>query len=256
MRKNLNRRKLSIFTTKNYLYLLALSTLTVVALIFYFKKNLFYNNFIYSVEKISKKFEYQFKNLNVVGLNNVKYAFLENKIKKYIDSSIFLLPLDKISHEIKQNTWVKNIKLSTNFKNTLFVQLEEYKPLGIYSFNNKKFYFDRNGKIIDQVDTASIADKFIIFIGQSSNIKAHLIMDIIKDINFQKQFSIKRIDYIENRRWNIILNDNLILMLSEESPKKSLTNFIKIEKNLNKADFNNIKRIDLRNINKSLITYN
>ena len=44
-------------------------------------------------------------------------------------------------------------------------------------------------------------------------------------------------------------------MLSEINPKKSLQNFLKIKKNLSEADINNIKKIDLRNTNKTLITY-
>ena len=44
-------------------------------------------------------------------------------------------------------------------------------------------------------------------------------------------------------------------MLSETDPKKSLENFIKIEKNLSKAELNNIKIFDLRNISKTLLEY-
>ena len=45
------------------------------------------------------------------------------------------------------------------------------------------------------------------------------------------------------------------LMLSENDPKRSLYNFINIEKNLSEIEMNNIKHFDLRDINKTLITY-
>ena len=44
-------------------------------------------------------------------------------------------------------------------------------------------------------------------------------------------------------------------MLSEKFPKESLLNYIKIEKNLVKEDMNNIKSLDLRNLNKTIIVY-
>ena len=44
-------------------------------------------------------------------------------------------------------------------------------------------------------------------------------------------------------------------MLSESVPEVSLQNFSLIEKNLSETDLNNIKSIDLRNINKTIIKY-
>ena len=222
----------------------------------YVKKNYFLTTVYNSIEKLSKNFEYQYINLSISGLKNVQHSFIERKLKKYYKSSIFLLPLDKISNEIKENSWIKNVKLKTNYKNTLFIELQEYEPLAIYKFNNKLFFFDNDGKIIDEVNT-SIGDiKLIVFFGQSSNLKAKSIIDILHSLNFKKKYTIKQINYIKKRRWDIILNNNIRLMLSENSPKKSLENFINIEKKLSETNMNNIKYVDLRNIDKTLITYN
>ena len=46
-----------------------------------------------------------------------------------------MLPLDQINDSIKENNWVKEIYLNTNYKDTLFIRIEEYKPIGIYFFN-------------------------------------------------------------------------------------------------------------------------
>ena len=45
------------------------------------------------------------------------------------------------------------------------------------------------------------------------------------------------------------------LMLSENNPKKSIKKFFKIKKNLSKIEINNIKFIDLRNIDKTIIRF-
>ena len=120
----------------------------------------------------------------------------------------------------------------------------------------KKFYFDKFGKIIQEVDgNINIDDKLIIFVGQYSNLKANIIIDILENLNFIEKFKIKKIIYRQKRRWDVLLNNNIKLMLSEIDPKKSLKNYLKIKKNLSEADVNNIKKIDLRNTNKTLITY-
>ena len=256
LKRNLNRRKLSILNKKNFFYITLILLIIAINLIIYSQKNLFFKTFSNTVDQFSKNFDYQYTNFNVNDLVRVNNSFLENKLKKYYKNSIFLLPLDKISKDLKENNWIKNVKLSTNFRNTLFIEIEEYEPLGIYSFNKKKFYFDKFGKIIEEVDSKTNNDeKLIIFVGQSSNLKANIIIDIIESLEFNKTFKVKKIIYREKRRWDVFLDSNIKLMLSESNPKKSLQNYLKIKKNLSEADMNNIKWLDLRNINKTLITY-
>ena len=103
------------------------------------------------IQNFSENFQYQFTTFDISGLEKIDSKFVEDKIQKYLDSSIFLLPLDQINNSIKNNNWVKEIYFNTNYKDTLFIRIEEYKPLGIYFFNAKYFVFDENGKIIDQI---------------------------------------------------------------------------------------------------------
>ncbi len=256
MSKNLNRRKLFFFNIKVFNYLIIIIFLIIVAVYFYLNKTIFTKYLNVSIQNLSEKFNYQYLNLNVNGLAKVDYSFIEDSLNKYNKSSIFLLPLDKINFEIKENNWIKNVNLTTNYKDTLFVEIEEYKPIGIYNFNNKNFYFDINGKIIDQVENNKNNNlDLIIFTGQSSNHEATSIISILEDLNFKKKFKILEMIYINKRRWNIRLKNNKLIALSENFPKKSLENFIEIEKNLSETEMNNIKAFDLRNINKTLLEY-
>ena len=256
MTKNLNRRRFFYINKKKIFYLLLIILVLILLYNLFVKKTFLIKTFTKNIEIISKNFDYQFIEFNLKGNYNVEYKFVENILKKHFNSSIFLLPLDNISKELKTNSWIKEIKLSTNYKNILFIHLEEYKPLGIYFYNNKKFYFDKNGKIIDEINQdLTFQTNLITFSGPSSNLKANLIIKILNDLNFNEKYNISNIQYVENRRWNIILNNDAKLMLSENSPSTSLQNFIDIEKNLSKEQMNNIKYIDLRNINKSIITY-
>ena len=88
-----------------------------------------------------------------------------------------------------------------------------------------------------------------------SNIKASSIVELLNksDSNFIKQ--IQLIELINERRWNIEIQNNIILKLSEEFPQTSISNYLKLKKNLNKVQMNNIKIFDLRNINKSVLVY-
>ena len=256
MSKNLNRRKFLFFNKKNSIIFSFIFFILILLFIIFLNKIFLLNAFNNTIQNFSINFNYQYENFKVTGLDRVDQSFIEIKLQKYSNYSIFLLPLNKIISEIKENNWIKNIKLSTNYKDTLFIDIIEYEPIGIYEFNNKFFYFDKNGKIIDQITIIPETDKkLIIFFGKSSNLKARNIINLLKKFKFQDQFKIGKIEFVQNRRWNILLKNNIILMLSEDKPKNSIQNFIKIINNLSETEINNIKYIDLRNIKKTLIAF-
>ena len=250
--KNLNRRRI-VLNKKYLLYILFFFTVIIFS-IYIEKKNIIFL-FKNTIQSFSQNFEYQYVNLNISGLERVKKSYIEKKLNKYFKTSIFLLPLDEISNLIKENNWIKNIKFTTNYKDTLYIKIEEYQPIGIYDFNKKLFFFDVNGKIIDEYNNKKPYNSLIIFKGQSSNLEADTFIKILDVLNFQQKYKIENAELINNRRWNVDLTNNVKLMLSEDSPKKSLENFLEIKNNLSETDLNNIKSYDLRNLNKTIVIY-
>ena len=256
MKKNLNRRKLLSITKKNILLVIILFFFLSTFLIITkeFKEIKFY--LYQSVQLFSEKFNYQLKTFEINGNNRMNVDDVEKLISKYYGVSIFMLPISKISEKIKDDIWIKNIKLSIDYKNNLIIDLEEYNPVGIYKFNKNMFYFSENGNIIDKIEgDLSKQNELLVFSGKLSNIKASSILELLNksDSNFIKQ--IQLIELINERRWNIEIQNNIILKLSEEFPQTSISNYLKLKKNLNKVQMNNIKIFDLRNINKSVLVY-
>ena len=66
---------------------------------------------------------------------------------------------------------------------------------------------------------------------------------------------IKEAYYINERRWNIKLHNNILLNLSEINIEESLKNYTKLIKKFNSSDFVKIKSIDLRNSKKAIISF-
>ena len=256
MKKNLNRRKLLSITKKNILLVIILffflSTFFIITK--EFKEIKFY--LYQSVQLFSEKFNYQLTTFEINGNNRMNVDDVEKLISKYYGVSIFMLPISKISEKIKDDIWIKNIKLSIDYKNNLIIDLEEYNPVGIYKFNKNMFYFSENGNIIDKIEgDLSKQNELLVFSGKLSNVKASSFVETLNkfDSNFIKQ--IQLIELINERRWNIEIQNNIILKLSEEFPQTSISNYLKLKKNLNKVQMNNIKIFDLRNINKSVLVY-
>jgi len=250
---NINRRRY-VLSFRSFTYFCIFLLLIIFSFLLYFNKNNLIESSKNIIQSFSENFQYQFTKFDISGLEKIELKFVEDKMQNYIGSSIFLLPLDQINDSIKENNWVKEIYLNTNYKDTLFIRIEEYKPIGIYFFNEKYFVFDENGKIIDQIYITNFNDlSLLIFKGNSSNLKAKSLIDILKNNDFEKKYQIESLEFINKRRWDINLYNNVNLMLSEEDPNKSIQNFIMIQNNLSKNEINNIKTYDLRNLKKTIL---
>ncbi len=251
--KNINRRRYFL-NFRSFIYFCIFLFLIIFSFLLYFHKNNLFEISKNIIQSFSENFQYQLTTLNISGLEKIESKFIENKVQKYMESSIFLLPLEQINDSIKENNWVKEIYLNTNYKNTLFIRIEEYKPIGIYFFNEKYFLFDENGKIIDQIYITDFFDNsLIIFKGNSSNLKANSIINILKNNDFEKKYEIESLEFVNKRRWNINLYNDVKLMLSEEDPNKSIQNFIMIQNKLSKTETNNVKTYDLRDAKKTIL---
>ena len=250
---NINRRRY-VLSFRSFINFCIFLFLIIFSFLIYFNKNYIILISKNLIQNFSENFQYQLTKFEISGLENIESKFIEDKIQKYIETSIFLLPLDQINNSIKENNWVKEIYLNTNYKDTLFIRIEEYKPIGIYYFNNKYFFFDENGKIIDQTYIADFSkESLILFKGNSSNLKANSIINILKNNDFENKFKIESLEFINKRRWDINLYSDVKLMLSEEDPNKSIQNFIMIQNKLSETDINNIHTYDLRNLKKTIL---
>ena len=250
---NINRRRY-VFSIKSLTLICIFLFLIIFSILLYFNKNNLIQISKNTIQSFSENFQYQFSKFDISGLEKIELKFVEDKLQNYLGSSIFLLPLDQINESITENNWVKEIYLHTNYKDTLFIRIEEYKPIGIYFFNEKYFVFDENGKIIDQIYISDITNQsLLIFKGNSSNLKANSIINVLKNNEFKKKYKIENLEYVNKRRWDINLYGDVKLLLSEEDPNKSIQNFIKIQNKLSETDINNIKTYDLRNLKKTIL---
>jgi len=250
---NINRRRY-VLSIRSFTYFCIFLFLIIFSFLLYFYKNNIIEISKNIIQSFSENFQYQFTKFDISGLEKIESKFLEEKLQNYIGSSIFLLPLDQINDSIKENNWVKETYLNTNYKDTLFIRIEEYKPIGIYFFNEKYFVFDENGKIIDQIYITDFTHQsLLIFKGNSSNLKANSLINILKNNDFEKKYQIESLEFINKRRWDINLYSDVKLMLSEEDPNKSIQNFIMIQNKLSETEINDIQTYDLRNSKKTIL---
>ena len=252
MNSNINKKKIRFLTNQKFLKYVFIS---IILFLFFFY---FYNQLIKKdklstiIQDISEKYNYQLKNVEINSLQRINKSEVNNIINQYYNQSIFLLPLERISKLINQLSWVKDVNLSTNFNNKLNIEIFEYEPIGLLFYNNQLFYFSKHGKIIDKF-REGINEGLIIFYGNQASMAAYKFLNIINKTDTVNL--IKEGYYIDERRWDIRLHNNIVLNLSEINIEDSLKNYIKLIKKFNNSDIIKIKSIDLRDSKKAIISF-
>ena len=79
--------------------------------------------------------------------------------------------------------------------------------------------------------------------------------ELYKNFNSNFKKTIKSANYIENRRWNLKLLNNITLKLPEKDIDKAMQKYEKIYANFSNKDLKDIDIIDLRIKNKAIIKY-
>ena len=252
MNSNINKKKIRFLTNQKFLKYIFISIILFLFLFYFYHQLIKKDKFSTIIQDISEKYNYQLKNVEINSLQRINKSEVNNIINQYYNQSIFLLPLEEISKSINQLSWVKDVNLSTNFNNKLNVEIFEYKPIGLLFYNNQLFYFSKNGKIIDKF-REGINESLIIFYGNQASMAAYKFLNIINKTEAVNM--IKEGYYINERRWDVRLHNNIVLNLSEINIEDSLKNYIKLIKKFNNSDIIKIKSIDLRDSEKAIISF-
>jgi cell division septal protein FtsQ len=78
------------------------------------------------------------------GLTRSEAAALIKRAGLHRAVSLLTLRLDRIARRIKQDPWVKSVKLSRRLPDTLVMQVTRYRPVAILRFGGL-YYLDRTG---------------------------------------------------------------------------------------------------------------
>tara|TARA_B100000989_G_C19377996_1_gene400305 strand:+ start:16 stop:687 length:672 start_codon:yes stop_codon:yes gene_type:complete len=186
------------------------------------------------------------KNIQISGLNEKENMNLLKDIKNLNLKNIFFLNGSEISKIISSNSLVENHIIFKKYPNTLDIKIERTNFLAKINSNGKIFLIGSNGKLSD----VKFSDKELPFIFGKPKIK-----EFIKFTNSieQSKFSlsdIKNLYFFPSKRWDLELNNNIILKLSKNHTKLSLDQAFEI---LNDEKFKEINVVDARIKNQIIL---
>jgi cell division septal protein FtsQ len=246
----LNRRRKKIYFPT---ILILLFFLIIVIYIFLFYDQKIFKQFNSIIENYSDKYQYSLSVVNINGLNNINEDEILNFIKPYEGSSIFLIPIKKIANKISQNNWVKSINIQSNYKDTIEINIDESKPIGIYTTGIQNILFSDDLKILENIaNNEKRFSALIKFEGKNSLHESIKLIDSFPDDFIQY---VDKAFLINQRRWDLELKNSILLKLPENNIKEALENYKKIYINFSNEELIEIESIDLRMKKKIILKY-
>lgn len=161
------------------------------------------------------------------------------------EKEIFFLKTKDIEKKLKQNSFIKGLKIKKIYPNKIIVYIIEKDPIAIVEINNHKFFL---GKKFDLIKFYEIPQfkKLPTVYGDNESFK--ILLTDLKKMSFPIEL-IEKYFLFETKRWDLQLKDKKLIKLPPNNYKQSLKNFLGIKDNKN---FSKYKVFDYR-LNNQLI---
>ena len=187
---------------------------------------------------------FQIKHVIIEGSKKSDKSEIENDIIKF-SGNIIDSNFDSIKKLVESKEWVKRTSIKKVLPSTLIINVIENDPYAIYFSEGKSFLIDLDGSIISEINIDNYDDDLIFVKGENS---PESLEELIKDITIafpDLTQNLKELELIEKRRWNLKLNNKLLVKLPDENIRQSLKN-LKLLFDEQEVMQSNIIEIDLR----------
>lgn len=96
---------------------------------------------------------FNLKKINISGLVTLSNESLQEKLKYHIGQNIFTIDYNEIEKELKENPYIKEIKVSKKGINTLNINIRENKIAYYFESDGKIKAIDNEGVIVEELVT-------------------------------------------------------------------------------------------------------
>lgn len=155
------------------------------------------------------------------------------------------LNFNSIKEIVESSEWVKRASIKKVLPSTLKINVTENDPYAIYFQEGKSFLIDLDGSIITEINLNNYEDDLLFVRGENS---PELLEQLIRDISIafpNLTQTLEEVEFIEKRRWNLKLNNKLLVKLPDENIQQSLKNLKQLFEEQEVME-SNIIEIDLR----------
>ena len=201
-------------------------------------KKIIYKNF----ENVSNDKKFKVVKIKFINTKNIEIDRLNNLVKNYNNKNILDINFKEMGEELLKIKEIKSLKINFNMEGEIKISIEEKKPFFIWEYENFQNVLSIEGEILNfnELNNKNLINLY----GLGAQKKIGNFYQIIRK-NKRYENIIKSIEYIENYRWDIVLENNTLVKLSKKNYAKNLETLDKFLSNKELFDKTH-KMIDFR----------
>ena len=206
---------------------------------------LFFFGSIQNIEFNNINFD-KIEEINISGLEHEEQLSILNKINKLDLSSIFFLNKKEFNKVINSNSLVESFEIFKKYPSSLKIKIQKTIFLAKINKNKKIYLVGSNGKLSNY----NYSNEKLPFIFGKPDLHEFLKFKSLIDKSKIQYSDIQRLFYFPSKRWDIEINNNILLKLPNKNITNSLNSIFEI---LNDNKSNNIKIVDARIKNQIIL---
>ena len=187
---------------------------------------------------------FKIKHIQITGNEKTKKYELREILSENLNNLI-IFDKDQAKILLEDIGWIKRANIKKIYPNTLSVNIIESDPFAIFYENQNIFLIDIDGQIITSNPDLNKYNNLIAVRGEKAEKKLN---ESIKEININFpgiRGKVDGLEFIDKRRWNLVLSNDLLVKLPDVDVMESLINLKKLFEDNQILD-SNIIEVDLR----------
>ena len=243
-RVNKIKKFILFFNIKTLIFIILILSTLLITFFYYFKyKDLILEQLVLNKNRFLLEFKKNIKpNFIILGNNYLDAKSLTYELKTKLDAAENSNYLNLISNTLKEKNLIKKFIISKTSNNLLTIKIEEKNVIGLLKIENNDYLIDESNNIIKIKITPKLLH-LPVFIGKNSNKNANVILNLIRESNINLNYLY--FSLVDNRRWNINLNNGVKILLPETKVLDTLKLLKKIDSKYNVLNGKFVE-IDLR----------
>jgi len=162
-----------------------------------------------------------------VSNDEILAAMLQDELENLGEYPIVMLSLEHVKRNLSSVGWIEDIKIKKKLPGTVIINIAEREAVAIWQNNKEIWLTDKNGTLISKNVKNYIT--LPIIVGKDNKKDVKEVFDILSfDESLNKQ--VKSFTRIGDRRWNVRLDNNILVKLPETEPEKAWKALIQFQK--------------------------
>jgi cell division protein FtsQ len=197
------------------------------------------------VGQMTAKAGFEVKDIEVVGMRRVDQMKVYDMVLDHTNQPMLLVDIDQIQRDLSSYGWIKQVRVSRQLPDKLFIEIGERKPVAVWSHGGRFKLLDDQGKVLESISEAEIGNLPVVN-GANANKQLVSLGELLDKAQSLKP-QVAGATWVGNRRWDLRFKsgETLALPEGEELAAQALVNFTRMD-GIHRLLERNIIHFDLR----------